>query len=57
MSMTLTKEVDFLTYCKKCKYLMLDEDEEPCCQCLATPSRENSHKPVYFDRDPYKEEE
>lgn len=43
---TTTKEVYFDKYCKTCKYWELGSGEDPCNDCLANPSNENSHKPV-----------
>lgn len=38
--------VDFETYCKTCKYSELNENKDPCDECLAIPVNENSQKPV-----------
>ena len=38
--------VDFDTYCKTCSYDKRDGAEEPCNECLRTPARKNSRKPV-----------
>lgn len=43
-----TKEVDFATYCKTCKFSELPEYEDPCDDCLMYPVNENSHKPVKY---------
>lgn len=43
------KEVDFKTYCKKCKYRKLSEVKDPCNDCLSIGSRKDSHKPEYFE--------
>lgn len=43
----INKIVDF-SYCNKCIYKNKKESEEPCDECLATPSRQNSIKPLYF---------
>ena len=50
----LTKEVDFHKYCPTCLYRK-EEESDPykhCNDCLTTPARENSHKPVEYKRDP-----
>lgn len=44
-----TKEVYFNEYCKLCKNQSLAEHEDPCHDCLNTPSNINSHKPVNFE--------
>lgn len=46
---TDTKEVYFNEYCKTCKHQLLKEFEDPCSDCLATPSNINSHKPVNYE--------
>lgn len=43
------KIVEFDKYCPYCKNRDTHESEEPCCECLATPVIENSHKPLYFE--------
>ena len=43
------KEVDFQTYCAKCKFKDLKEDETPCDECLNNPVNVYSHKPVKFE--------
>lgn len=47
------KIVNFFKYCPKCKYIKNTEDIDPCHDCLSTPVNTNSHKPVYFDENPY----
>lgn len=42
------KEVDFFKYCKECKYSTINENKDPCDECLAYPTNENSEKPVNF---------
>lgn len=42
------KEVDFAKYCLKCEYKELKENEHPCFECLETPARIDSKKPVNF---------
>lgn len=38
--------VDFAGYCKKCAYFEQLGTDEPCNECLMTPARENSSKPM-----------
>ena len=42
------KEVYFDEWCPQCKYHDTPEVEDPCNQCLAEGSNNNSHKPLYF---------
>lgn len=42
------KELDFHTYCKKCKYSNLAEEMEPCRECLQNPMALGSKKPLRF---------
>lgn len=42
------KEVYYNLYCNKCVHKDLDDAEDPCDECLATPMNIDSHKPVYF---------
>lgn len=44
-----TKEVYFNEYCESCKYEKLEEDKDPCHDCLSTPMNINSHKPVHYE--------
>lgn len=46
--MNNTKEVDFLTYCPKCKYYKNLDYEEPCNSCLTQSYMIDSHKPLNF---------
>ena len=43
------KEVLFWEYCHRCKHDVLNEDEEPCCDCLNEPVNLCSHKPIKFE--------
>lgn len=43
-----TKEVDFYTYCRLCKYEGKAENDSPCWECLDQPYNINSRKPVEF---------
>ena len=42
------KEVDFAKYCPLCENFSKKEDEDPCYDCLATPTNISSHKPVFY---------
>lgn len=42
------KEVYFDKYCYHCKHWKVNENGEPCDECLANPGNEDSHKPVFF---------
>lgn len=42
------KEVDFKTYCPKCKYKKLEETKDPCNECLAEGAILNTKKPLRF---------
>lgn len=46
--MNNTKEVDFLTYCPKCKHYNKLDYEEPCNECLKQGFMIDSHKPLNF---------
>lgn len=43
------KEVFFNQYCKKCKYGLIPENQEPCSECLEEPINQHSHKPVKYE--------
>ena len=43
------KEVYFDQYCEKCKNHDLEEDKEPCSECLSEPVNQYSHKPVKWE--------
>ena len=45
-----TKEVYFNQYCSTCEYLSADDGVDPCNECLANPSNEDSHKPVNYKK-------
>lgn len=38
--------VDFYKYCKTCKHEKKKENEDPCWDCLNTPTNQDSRKPV-----------
>lgn len=42
------KFVDFFKWCSECEYEMKTGLEDPCSECLATPVRKFSTKPVNF---------
>ena len=44
------KEVDFKKYCPACKYLKKRQDQKPCAECLETPAREDTARPVNFEK-------
>lgn len=43
------REVDYATYCPKCKSFKVLETDEPCNECLTECAREGSKKPVKFE--------
>lgn len=43
------KEVDFYTYCPKCKHQGKAENEDPCWDCITEGVKEDGHRPVYFE--------
>lgn len=43
------KIVEFEKYCPTCKYYELDENEDPCYECLAEPANIDSHKPIKYE--------
>ena len=42
------KEVYFFTYCKTCIHRNTNETDDPCNECLANGSNEDSHTPVNY---------
>lgn len=42
------KEVRFDIYCAKCEHALLKDTEEPCYECLKSPTNWCSCKPVKF---------
>ena len=44
-----SKIVDF-THCNQCKHKDLNEDEEPCFDCLATPVNVDSRMPIHYEK-------
>lgn len=45
---SITKEAYF-TYCKTCIHEEKPETDSPCDECLQVFSREDSHKPKYYE--------
>ena len=45
------KEVYFNKYCKDCKHINVNDDEDPCNECLAEPYNIDSHKPINYKED------
>lgn len=43
------KIVDYDPWCDQCKYKDTLGTEEPCNECLSTPARMGSRKPVKFE--------
>ena len=48
MEINREKLVEFEKWCNKCAYFDLEENEEPCWECLTNTVNEDSHKPVKF---------
>lgn len=45
------KEVYFDKYCSTCKHKDLNEEDEPCCDCLEEAVNVYSHKPIQWEED------
>lgn len=43
------KEVYYDQYCSRCVHQELEEDDEPCRDCLDEPVNVYSHKPIYWE--------
>ena len=43
----MQKIVDF-EWCKKCEHYNVVDWDDPCDECLNSPTNEDSHRPVYF---------
>ena len=43
------KEVYFNEWCQKCRHKRLDENKDPCEECLTYGVNINSHKPLKFE--------
>lgn len=51
------KFVDFELYCKTCKYKDICDEtkgEEPCNECLTSPTNLESEKPIKYEEAPKK---
>ena len=46
----MNKEVRYDLYCKSCEYSHLAASDDPCNECLGTPSNEDSKKPINFKK-------
>ena len=40
--------VDYVVYCKTCKFKDLEGWKDPCNECIGTPVRKNTTKPVNY---------
>lgn len=43
------KEVFFHQYCKTCEHESVDENKNPCEECLDNPTNLDSHKPINWE--------
>lgn len=50
MNLNEQKIVEFGKYCPRCKYYLKPENEDPCCECLDTPTNAWTHKPINFKK-------
>lgn len=41
--------VDFEKYCETCEHKDIEETEDPCTECLESPTNLFSHKPVKWE--------
>lgn len=46
----MTKEVRYDLYCKYCEFMTKSASDDPCNECLGTPSNGDSHVPVNFKK-------
>lgn len=46
---TETKIVEFDKYCNRCKHWETKSTEDPCDECLTSPTNINSRKPINFN--------
>lgn len=44
----VTKLVNYDQYCKSCEHFNKESYENPCHECLSTPVREYSRKPLCY---------
>lgn len=47
----MDKIVNFEDYCGSCIHRKLNENDDPCNDCLTISAREDSHKPEYYEKD------
>lgn len=47
------KEARFDIYCDSCKHKNLPGFEDPCDECLNNPAVDDSHKPMFHQKDGY----
>jgi hypothetical protein len=40
--------VRFDKWCKKCQHADLDDNDDPCAECLCDPVNTNDRQPTYF---------
>ena len=52
----VNKIVKYDLYCKNCEHFEKEDWEDPCHECLQTPARQDSHKPLYFEEKPSSQE-
>lgn len=45
------KIVDFNKYCPLCKHFDINEEKDPCNECLTEPTNIDSRKPINFVED------
>lgn len=51
MDVKQNKEVYFSQYCSTCIYKDVNEQDDPCDECMDYPVNENSHKPINYKED------
>lgn len=49
MDIGFEREVNFSENCKNCEHYDVPECEDPCHECMDTPVREYTTKPLYFE--------
>ena len=42
--------VEYDKYCDKCKYKNIKDTEDPCDECLGSPVRESSKRPINWKK-------
>lgn len=50
MTKGFKKLVDF-EKCKTCKHKEVNEQDQPCDECLSTPARDVSHTPIKYEEE------